>query len=118
MITGVLLSVTLLAISAQHADTLPGDLRDGRAALEAGDVARAIQLAERYSRSHDRDPRGYLLLGDAYAERMPSGRSTIEFEVSDWGSAASTLVVELAYQVIAVNKAGSGEPSTVMSVVL
>jgi predicted Zn-dependent protease len=83
MITGVLLSVTLLAISAQHADTLPGDLRDGRAALEAGDVARAIQLAERYSRSHDRDPRGYLLLGDAYAERMPSGRSTIEFEVSD-----------------------------------
>jgi hypothetical protein len=34
----------------------------------------AIRIAERYTWNHPRDPNGFLVLGDAYAAKMPDGR--------------------------------------------
>jgi len=57
----------------QRADSLPPDLQAARAALESGDSRRAIDLAERYARRHQADPRGHIAVGDGYAARLPAG---------------------------------------------
>jgi len=68
-----ILGVTSAAAQAKQ-DSVPRQLVAAHAALDSGRVEEAITLAERYTSSHDRDPRGFLLLGDAYAARMPAGR--------------------------------------------
>ena len=55
-------------------DTVPPELQVAAAALESGRVEDAIKLAEGYALRHGRDPRGFLIRGDAYAARMPTGR--------------------------------------------
>jgi tetratricopeptide (TPR) repeat protein len=55
-------------------DSLPDALVRAQAALAAGRVADAIDVAQHYTLDHSRDPRGFLTLGDAYAARMPDGR--------------------------------------------
>lgn len=55
-------------------DTSPRDLLSSARALDSGHVQDAIQLAERYTAGHQRDARGFLVLGNAYAARMPAGR--------------------------------------------
>ena len=55
-------------------DTRPPELLRAGRALDSGRVEDAIRLAERYTTGHQRDPRGFLVLGDAYAARMPAGR--------------------------------------------
>ncbi|HVO45590.1 MAG TPA: hypothetical protein VMT29_04575 [Steroidobacteraceae bacterium] len=50
------------------------ELGAAREALAAGRTEDAIRIAERYTRSHPRDERGFLLLGDAWFANMPVGR--------------------------------------------
>ena len=57
----------------QNQDSLPRELAEARAALESGDSARALDLAEKYMFGHQRDSRGFLLVGDLYASRLPRG---------------------------------------------
>jgi cytochrome c-type biogenesis protein CcmH/NrfG len=74
MLTVVLLSVVASATAPQQVDTLPAELRQARAALESGEVEQALDLARHYSSRNRRDPRGFILLGDAYSARLPAGR--------------------------------------------
>jgi len=69
-VTSVLLTASLLA----QTDSLPIELRAAGDALSAGNVAKAIDQSQRYVWSHPQDPKGFLILGDAYAARMPDGR--------------------------------------------
>lgn len=55
-------------------DTLPPPLAAAVHALGSDSIEQAIKLAERYTWKAPRDPRGFLVLGDAYARRMPAGR--------------------------------------------
>jgi tetratricopeptide (TPR) repeat protein len=57
----------------QAAHVLPPELQAARAALDAGDSRQAIELAERYARGHQSDPRGHVVVGDGYAARLPAG---------------------------------------------
>src|SRR5207253_501004 len=71
--------ITSLASAAAPAiqtpqDTLPPPLVVALRALEVDSVDEAMKLAERYTLQAPRDPRGFLVLGDAYARRMPAGR--------------------------------------------
>ena len=62
-----------LTLAPIQQDTLPPELRAAQAALDAGDADHAVKLAESYMWGHKRDPRGYLMVGDAYAAKLPSG---------------------------------------------
>src|SRR5882672_3463892 len=55
-------------------DTLPAPLAVAVHALASDSIEQAIRFAERYTQQAPRDPRGFLVLGDAYARRMPAGR--------------------------------------------
>lgn len=55
-------------------DSIAPELRAAQTALSAGRINEAVDLAERYNSSHLRDARGFIVLGDAYAARMPVGR--------------------------------------------
>ncbi len=44
------------------------------AALATDSIEQAIRLAEHCTQQAPRDPRGFLVLGDAYSRRMPTGR--------------------------------------------
>lgn len=68
----VLLGFLLGALPPQ--DTLPRLLRESADALAAGRTNDAIKLADRYTRAHPRDARGFLALGDAYMGWYPDGR--------------------------------------------
>ncbi len=65
-----------LAVAPMQApqDTLPPPLAAAVHALASDSIEQAINLAERYTWKAPRDPRGFLVLGDAYARRMPAGR--------------------------------------------
>jgi len=65
---------TIYSPSFALQDTSPPELLSAVRALDSGRVEDAIQLAERYTTGHQRDARGFLVLGDAYAARMPAGR--------------------------------------------
>ncbi len=70
---GVLARLAVAPIQGPH-DTLPPALAAAARALDADSIEQAIRLAERYTQRAQRDPRGFLVLGDAYARRMPAGR--------------------------------------------
>jgi len=59
---------------ASAQDTLPQPLRSAREALDSGRIQEAIRLSERYTWGHPRDPRGFVLLGDAWFANLPVGR--------------------------------------------
>ncbi len=69
-VTPVLLTASLLA----QGDSLPTQLRAAQDALSTGNITEAIDQSQRYVWSHPQDPKGFLILGDAYAARMPDGR--------------------------------------------
>src|SRR3989442_278827 len=73
LLAGLLVAATLLPPHGQQ-DTVPTELRAAAAELELGRVDEAIKLAERYTLRHGRDPRGFMILGDAHAAHMPTGR--------------------------------------------
>ncbi len=62
------------AMRAAPAPTPAPLLDSARTALQAGQVEPAIRMAEQYTVHHDRDPKGYVVLGDAYLRRSPAGR--------------------------------------------
>lgn len=69
--------LTFLVFAVQGAtgpDTLPPKLAQAENSLHAGRIDAAIDLAKDYTWDHRNDPRGFLVLGDAYAARMPAGR--------------------------------------------
>ena len=49
-------------------------LDSARAALTAGQTEPAVRMAEQYTARNYRDPRGFVVLGNAYFNRMPAGR--------------------------------------------
>src|SRR2546426_9735847 len=73
LLAGLLVAATLLPPQGQQ-DTVPTELRAAAEELALGRVEDAIKLAEGYALRHGRDPRGFLIRGDAYAARMPTGR--------------------------------------------
>ncbi|MGD8727226.1 MAG: hypothetical protein PVH40_06250, partial [Gemmatimonadales bacterium] len=64
---------SVAAPAPQVQDSLPPELAASRAALEAGDSQRALELAEKYMWGHPRDPRGFIAVGDVYYTRLPEG---------------------------------------------
>jgi len=68
----VLLCLPAARVAAQ--DSVPEPLRQAQALIAAAKLDDAVHVAEAYTRSHSRDPRGYLVLGDAWFRRMPVGR--------------------------------------------
>src|SRR2546422_198721 len=73
LLAGLLVAATLLPPQGQQ-DTVPTELRAAAEELALGRVEEAIKLAERYTLRHGRDPRGFMILGDAHAAHMPTGR--------------------------------------------
>jgi len=73
MLLTALIGACALAFGPVPQDTVPPELRAAQAALDAGDADRAVKLAESYMWGHKRDPRGYLMVGDAYSAKLPSG---------------------------------------------
>lgn len=72
-LVGVFVGLIAAPIQAPP-DTLPPPLAAAVHALGSDSIEQAINLAERYTWKAPRDPRGFLVLGDAYARRMPAGR--------------------------------------------
>lgn len=73
----VLIGLPLLAVPRHSQATqqpVAPDLQRAQAALDSGSIEDAIRIAERYVARERRDPMGFLVLGDAYARRMPAGR--------------------------------------------
>jgi cytochrome c-type biogenesis protein CcmH/NrfG len=70
---GVIAHLALTPIQVPQ-DTLPATLAAAVHALASDSIEPAIRVAERYTQKAPRDPRGFLVLGDAYARRMPAGR--------------------------------------------
>ncbi len=70
---GVFVGLAVAPIQAPQ-DTLPPPLAAAVHALASDSIEQAIRFAERYTQKAPRDPRGFLVLGDAYARRMPAGR--------------------------------------------
>src|SRR5256884_6943871 len=73
LLAGLLVAATLLPPQGQQ-DTVPTELRAAAEELALGRVEEAIKLAERYTLRHGRDRRGFMILGDAHAAHMPTGR--------------------------------------------
>ncbi len=69
-----LVALTLGAARLTAQDTVPAPLAQARAALSAGRLDEAINLASHYTSDRPRDERGYLILGDAWFKEMPVGR--------------------------------------------
>ena len=67
-------AVLAVAPNQSPQDTLPAQLVAASRALASDSIEQAIRFAERYTWQAPRDPRGFLVLGDAYARRMPAGR--------------------------------------------
>jgi len=72
-LTCVLVGLVVVPHQAPQ-DTLPPPLAAAVHALATDSIEQAIRFAERYTQKAPRDPRGFLVLGDAYARRMPAGR--------------------------------------------
>jgi len=70
---GVFAGLAVATVQAPQ-DTLPPPLAAAIQFLTSDSIEQAIRFAERYTQKAPRDPRGFLVLGDAYARRMPAGR--------------------------------------------
>ncbi len=70
----ILAACCCIPLPAAAQDSLPDPLGQAPALLAAGRIDDAIHLAERYTRDHPRDARGFLVLGDAWFKQMPFGR--------------------------------------------
>jgi tetratricopeptide (TPR) repeat protein len=73
---GALLLVTLVAANESRGQALDvaAFRRLMQDALGQGMVDSAVRAGRRFVRTHPREPEGFLLLGDAYMRRFPSGR--------------------------------------------
>ncbi len=73
LLPALTVALALLPTQAQ-AGSYPQELVEARRELRTGNVETAIRVARQYTRDHPRDPRGFVVLGDAYAERSTTGR--------------------------------------------
>ncbi len=72
--TRMLFVLSLAAAVSSPWQSAPEEFAAAQLQLDSGHINRAVDLAERYTYHHPRDAAGFLLLGNAYAARMPAGR--------------------------------------------